>query len=118
VQIEKNLKILEWEILLANREFIAASKKTDNGNIIRKDRSRWEIVQDLLKVTKEEKRAKKTRIMQRAYLDWRNFHRYFDFLLEEGFIINCDSNSYKLTEKGEELIKRLDQVDEMLNRKF
>jgi len=72
----------------------------------------------LLKVTKEENRAKKTRIMQRAYLDWRNFQRYFDFLLEGGFIANCDSNSYELTEKGEELIKRLNQVDEMLNQKF
>jgi len=103
---------------LANRESIAASKKNDNGAILRKDRSRWEIVQDLLKVTKEENRAKKTRIMQRAYLDWRNFQRYFGFLLEEGFIANCDSNSYELTEKGEELIKRLNHVDEMLNQKF
>ena len=103
---------------MANRELIAATKKNDNGAILRKDRSRWEIVQDLLKVTKEEKRSKKTRIMQRAYLDWRNFQRYFDFLLVEGFIANCDSNSYELTEKGEELIKRLNQVDEMLNQKF
>lgn len=72
----------------------------------------------MLKVTKEENKAKKTRIMQRAYLDWRNFQKYFDFLLEEGFIANCDPECYELTEKGEELRKRLDQVDEILNQKF
>ncbi len=99
------------------RELIARSNKNDNGVILCKDRSRWEIIHDLLKVTKEEKKAKKTRIMQKAYLDWRNFQRYFDFLLEEGFIANCDPNCYELTKRGEELIRRLHQVDEMLNGK-
>lgn len=82
-----------------------------------KDRSRWEIIMDLLKVTKEEKRAKKTRIMQRAYLDYRNFQRYFDYLLEEGFIvkINADSESFGLTEKGNELLNRLKEVNELLS---
>src|SRR5660398_35527 len=92
--------------------------KEKNGNeaILLRDR-RWEIVQDLLKITKEENKAKKTRIMQRANLDWRNFQRYFGFLLEEGLIENCDSNCYELTKRGEELIRRLDHVDEILNRK-
>ncbi len=93
------------------------SKKTESGMTFSKERSRWEIIQDLLKVTQEESKAKKTRIMQRAYLDWRNFQRYFDFLLEEGFISRCNPDSYELTEKGEELIRRIEQVDEMLNRK-
>ena len=92
-------------------------EKNGNGAILLRDRNRWEIVQDLLKVTKEENKAKKTRIMQRANLDWRNFQRHFGFLLEEGLIENCDSNCYELTKKGEELIRRLDQVDEILNRK-
>ncbi|VVB55842.1 Winged helix-turn-helix [uncultured archaeon] len=99
------------------RDLIITSNENNNGDILRKDRSRWEIVQDLLKVTKEEKKAKKTRIMHKAYLDWRNFQRYFGFLLEEGFIENCDSNCYALTKRGEEMIKRLDQVDEMLSGK-
>ena len=55
--------------------------------------------------------------MQKAYLDWRNFQRYFDYLLEEGFITDCDSNYYELTRKGDELIKRLAQVDELLNER-
>ncbi|CAG0994276.1 MAG: hypothetical protein OIN86_00820 [Candidatus Methanoperedens sp.] len=99
------------------RDLIITSNRNYNGDILRKDRSRWEIVQDLLKVTKEEKKVKKTRIMQGAYLDWRNFQRYFVFLLEEGLIENCDSNCYEITKRGEELIRRLDQVDEILNRK-
>ena len=99
------------------RDLIITSNENYNGDILRKDRSRWEIIQDLLKVTKEEKKAKKTRIMHKAYLDWRNFQRYFGFLLEEGFIENCDLNCYALTKRGEEMIKRLDQVDEMLSGK-
>jgi predicted transcriptional regulator len=99
------------------RDLIITSNRNYNGNILRKDRSRWEIVQDLLKVTKEEKKAKKTRIMQGAYLDWRNFQRYFGFLLEEGLIENCDPNCYEITKRGEELIRRLDQVGEILNGK-
>ena len=97
-------------------EFNIKSNKNDNGTILRKDRSRLEIVQDILKATKAENKVKKTRMMQRAYLDWRNFQRYFDYLLREGFIANCDSNCYELTNRGEELIRRLDKIDEMLNR--
>ena len=98
-------------------EFSVKFNRNNNGIILRKDRSRWEIVQDLLKATREEDKVKKTRIMQKAYLDWRNFQRYFDYLLGEGFIASCDSNCYELTNRGEELIRRLDKVDEMLNRK-
>jgi len=81
-----------------------------------KDRSRWEIILDLLEVTQGEKKAKKTRIMQKAYLDWRNFGRYFEFLLEEKYISECnpDEGCYMITQTGEELLKRLKGVKEML----
>jgi len=84
---------------------------------LRKDRSRWEIILDVLEAAQEEK-TKKTRIMQRAYLDFRNFNRYFDFLQQEGFIANCDPNpgSYELTENGRELLRRLREVGRMLAR--
>lgn len=98
------------------KDLNAASTENHDKTIFHKDRSKWEIVRDLLRVIKEENHAKKTRIMHKAYLDWRNFNKYFDFLIEEGFITNCDSDTYKLTEKGEELRKRLFQVNEMLNR--
>jgi predicted transcriptional regulator len=88
------------------------------GDGIRKERNRWEIIRDVLIVTEEEVKAKKTRIMQKACLDWRNFQRYFDFLLEEGFmaeINNPHKGNYEITEKGKILLKRLKEVADMLN---
>ncbi len=82
---------------------------------MKKGRSRWEIIMDMLKAIHEENKARKTRIMQRAYLDWRNFERYLDFLLAEGFITKCESDAcYELTVKGKEMLRRLKEVDEML----
>ena len=82
-----------------------------------KDRSRWEIILDILYVIQKDKKIKKTRLMQKAYLDWRNFKKYFDYLLEEHFISesNPDSNSFSLTEDGVELLDRLKKVNELLN---
>lgn len=82
-------------------------------------RSRWEIILDILKVTSEgEGRAKKTRIMQYAYLDWRNFQRHFGFLQENEFISDHNNpkegTSYYLTEKGIDLMGRLNSVQKML----
>ncbi len=55
--------------------------------------------------------------MQNANLDWRNFKKYFDYLLENKFISesNPDKNSYSLTEDGIELLDRLKKVNELLN---
>ncbi len=82
-----------------------------------KDRSRWEIILDMLHVIQKEKKIKKTRLMQKAYLDWRNFKKYFNYLLEENFISesNPDSGSFSLTENGFELLDRLKKVNELLN---
>ncbi len=82
-----------------------------------KDRSRWEIIFDILHVMQKEKKIKKTRLMQMAYLDWRNFKKYFVYLLEENFISesNPDSNNFSLTEDGVELLERLKKVNELLN---
>ncbi len=80
-----------------------------------KKRSRWELIYDVLKVTYEEKRSKKTRIMQRAYLDWRNFQKYFELLIDKGFIAKCTSipDNYEITENGMKLLERLRKVDEI-----
>ncbi len=54
-------------------------------------RSKWEIISDMLKeISEEEGGVKKTRIMQKAYLDWRNFERHFDFLQEHDFVRNAE----------------------------
>jgi predicted transcriptional regulator len=82
-------------------------------------RSRWEIILDILKVIEVgEGRAKKTRIMQNAYLDWRNFQRHFGFLQDQGFIRALEDSkggtSYYLTKRGIDLMGRLEEVEKML----
>ena len=83
---------------------------------MKKDRNRWEIILDILKVTKEEKKVKKTRIMHKANLDWKNFQRYYNFLIEEGLIAKCnpENDCYMLTENGGNLLNKLKEVDEVL----
>lgn len=89
--------------------------------------SRWEIVLGILRgISEEEKesegKAKKTRFMQMAYLDVRNFQRYFDFLLEQGFVARSNSleegMSYELTEKGKDLLRILMEVEDILRQTF
>jgi predicted transcriptional regulator len=84
---------------------------------MKKERSRYEIILDILKVTKEEGKEKKTRIMHWANLDWRNFKRYFDFLQAEGFITKCnpDSEFYELTNKGKNLLQKLKEISELVD---
>ncbi len=83
--------------------------------MVKRGRSRWEIILDVLKILQEETKAKKTRIMQKACLDWRNFERYFDFLLEEGFIVECNPKTYfELTGRGKELLGKLREVKKLL----
>jgi predicted transcriptional regulator len=85
------------------------------GRLVQSKRSRWELIYDVLKVTYEEKKSKKTRIMQRAYLDWRNFKRYFELLIDKGFITKCTSipDNYEITEKGMKLLESFRKVDEI-----
>jgi predicted transcriptional regulator len=84
-------------------------------SVMKKERNRWEIILDILRVTKEDGNMKKTRIMQRANLDWRNFKKYFDYLQADGFITKCnhDPDCYELTEKGKNLLQKLKEVAEI-----
>jgi predicted transcriptional regulator len=84
--------------------------------IFMKDRCRWEIIMDLLKVIKSEGNGKKTKIMHKAYLDWKNFNQYLDFLINEGLIKNnsLEGNTFEITDKGEELLIKLKAVAEIL----
>ena len=80
-----------------------------------KPRSRWDIILDILEVIAiAENRAKKTRIMKKAYLDWRNFQRHFGFLIEGEFIEQIEDPSrgtvYGLTERGKDLKSKLKDV--------
>jgi len=84
-----------------------------NYDGMRKGRNKWEIIHDVLKVLAEKKNQKKTRIMQRANLDWNSFHRYFKFLIEENFIAENTQECYEITGKGKELHDRLTFFNDM-----
>ncbi len=80
---------------------------------MKKERSKYEIILDILRITGEEAKAKKTRIMQRADLNRKIFDRHFDFLLEEGFIDCKDPECYVVTETGQNLFEKLKEISEM-----
>lgn len=84
------------------------------------ERNRWEIIRDILKATLDERKVKKTRILQKAYLDWRTFNRYFVYLLDERFITKSvldESNPdecYIITEKGRNFMKKLKELEDVI----
>lgn len=54
--------------------------------------------------------------MQKACLDWKNFNKYLDFLMEDDFILKeMEGANYELTDRGRELLDRLKEVDNMFN---
>jgi len=82
-------------------------------------RSRWKIILDMLRSVQGSKDVKKTHIMIKANLDSKSFEKYSVFLLEYGFIADGEQETgYQLTEKGRELLQRLNKVDVFLDKKF
>ncbi len=92
-------------------------KKCYSGGFMTDKRNKWQIILDILEIIGEMGKVKKTRIMTRANLPWRNFKRHFDFLLLDGFIIKCipSNDGYELTEKGKNLLQRLNNVAELVD---
>ena len=89
----------------------------------RESRGRWEILRDILLAMKREMAnegtVKKTRVMQKAHLDWRTFQKHFNFLLEQGFIVcitdeSAEEERYLITERGEDLLRKLEDVRRIL----
>ncbi len=80
-------------------------QKNKDSTGMRKGRSRWEIIEDMLKVLTEEKAMKKTRIMQRACLNWRDLQKYFDFLIEENFIAECNNPGVQAVPKRFDIVQ-------------
>ncbi len=97
-------------------EFLALTYKKTGKTGLRKKRINREIILDILTVLSKEKKIKKSRILHKACLEWKTFRRHFDFLLEKDFIVKCSDTeveSYELTEKGGELLKRLKEVEKL-----
>lgn len=88
---------------------------------MKQDRNRWEIIRDILKATMSDNKVKKTRILQKAYLDWRTFNRYFDYLNDEGFIKKYKPNGteeecYMITDKGNSFINKLKELEDVISQ--
>ncbi len=79
-------------------------------------RSKWEIIREILSIIRMENDAKKTKIMHKAYIDWKNFNRHFTFLLNENFIYRTEKDNYLLTEEGNKLLKKLEDITMVMNR--
>ncbi len=109
---------IDYLIAILGSSTILIGQKNHVNIKPRKDRGRFEIISDILAVVKENGKPKKTRIMQRACLNWDTFQKYFDSLLDEGFVARCETESYELTEKGKELLRRLNAVNEMLDNEL
>lgn len=105
------------DVFISHKIIFILAKLVWGVKIMKKERSRYEIILDILKATKDEGKVKKTRIMHNANLDWRNFKRYFDYLQADGFITKCnpDPDCYELTEKGKNLLQRLKDVSELVD---
>ena len=75
-------------------------------------RNRWDVMSDILEEISWEGGVQKTN------LDWKSVKSYFDFLLDNGFLDVGDEpgkgESYKLTEKGQDLLLKLQRVAEMI----
>ena len=75
-------------------------------------RNRWDVMSDILEEISWEGGVQKTN------LDWKSVKSYFDFLMDNGFLEAGDEpgkgESYKLTEKGQDLLLKLQTVAEMI----
>jgi len=79
-------------------------------------RSRWQIIKEILNIIQQEKNVTKTRIMHKAYIDWKNFNKHFEFLIKENLIYRTEENKYILTNEGKVLLKKLEDINGVLNK--
>ncbi len=92
--------------------------KTTGFHGLKNERSRWDLIFDILDITQEKKSAIKASTIQKSYIDPKSFDKYFDFLMKENFIgKHNNGESYYLTKSGEELYKGLREISEILDNK-
>ena len=79
-------------------------------------RSKWEIIREILNIIQFEKDVKKTRIMHKAYIDWKYFNKHLEYLMNKNFIERIDEDKYILTSDGKELLKKLDDLNAVIKK--
>lgn len=87
------------------------------GGNVTKRRSNIEIIADMLRVG--ENGAGKTEIMYSANMSYAQIQKYLRFLLSHGLIHKVEVGNpvvtYQVTDKGLELLKRIDSIMEILD---
>ena len=75
-----------------------------------KRRTRIEIMRDMLEVVREgEGGVNKTKIVYGANLNFERASRILNWLIERG-LVRSDSDTYKITERGEEISREIDKL--------
>ncbi len=98
--------------------FMPGQKMKTGFHGLKNERSRWDLIFDILDITQEKKSAIKASAIQKSYIDPKIFDKYFDFLMKENFIEERnDGESYYLTKSGEELYRGLREISEFLDNK-
>jgi len=75
-----------------------------------KRRTRIEIMRDMLEVVREgEGGVNKTKIVYGANLNFERASRILNWLIERG-LVRSNSDTYKITERGEEISREIDKL--------
>ncbi len=70
-----------------------------------KYRDRWTIIGDILKTVKNSREGKrKTQIMQSANLNYIQTKKYLNYLLNCGFLVITERETYVITERGSKFL--------------
>jgi predicted transcriptional regulator len=81
-------------------------------------RSNIEIIADMLRVGNNGSGAGKTEIMYSANMSYAQIQKYLAFLMDQGLInkvqVGNPSIKYQVTDKGNKLLKNIDDIMEML----
>jgi len=80
-------------------------------------RGRFEIIRDILIFVKNKKEFKKTEIMRNVGLSFSQLKKYLSLLLKNELIIKTSKDTFEITEKGEEFLRRLNELKEMTSPK-
>jgi predicted transcriptional regulator len=74
-----------------------------------KRRTRIEIMKDMLEVLSKGEEVNKTKIVYGANLNFERASRILNWLMEKG-LVKSNSDTYKITEKGEEVSREIDKL--------
>ncbi|MBC8521491.1 MAG: transcriptional regulator [Methanomicrobia archaeon] len=75
----------------------------------KKRRTKIEVIRDVLEIVRKSEEVKKTEIVYGANLNFERASGILKWLIAGGFIVS-GSNRYKITEKGEDILRELEKV--------